>query len=398
MYKPTIRVYRISEEDRSLIGIQAPPNSVLLAMIEGLDGLFYSARHELHCMIEKPFTVKYLLSYFHKQAWLDLSQLRKMPTGEESVKHLLVKHRILNTDKQEALDRVMRQLEVQRYSDQTVASYRSALTLFLKYFNDIPLEKIDEEDVMDFNKVMIIDQGLSVSTQRQFTGAIKHFFTRQLHTEIDVTRLEYARKSWYLPVVLSKEEVTAMFRCTRNDKHRIILLTLYAQGLRCSELLDLKLADIDLQRDKIHVRNAKGRRERCLPMSKILKQVIGNYLMAYKPKEYLLNGKDKPRYSATSVRKVVSGAAKQAGIAKRVTPHTLRHSYATHCLELGLGLRYIQEFLGHRSPKTTMIYTHIRNDKVYVNPLDELVKGLMTDADKGQETGSVAFIPPGKGG
>lgn len=105
-------------------------------MIEGLDGLFYSARHELHCMIEKPFTVKYLLSYFHKQAWLDLSQLRKMPTGEESVKHLLVKHRLLNTDKQEALDRVVRQLEVQRYSDQTVASYRSALRLFLKYFYD----------------------------------------------------------------------------------------------------------------------------------------------------------------------------------------------------------------------------------------------------------------------
>lgn len=372
-----IRLYRIKEGEQKLLGIQHPNDPVIERLVAGQEGVYFSARHEIYVMPEQAHTVKRLLDRFRGKIWLNISHLRKFPEGEESIRAVSVPYRTMLPDKLEALDRLMRTMEVSRYSRSTVTQYRSALALFLKYYNHRPIASLDMEDVIEYNKVMIIDQGKSASTQRQLTGALKHFFARVIESPIDSAELEYARKSNFLPTVLNKEEIMAMVRKARNDKHRLIILTLYAQGLRRQELLDLKVADVDLERGMLHVRQGKGGKDRCLPLSKVLTRVLRNYLHTYEPKVYLLNGQKAEQYSGTSVGKVVKDAARRAGIRKQVTPHTLRHSYATHCLELGMGLRYIQDFLGHYSVKTTMRYTHIRNNKVHVNPLDELAKGML---------------------
>lgn len=387
-----IHVYRIREENGCLIGLQPPKDPVIERLVEGQDGAFFSGRHEMYCIRESPETVRALLNDFRGKVWLDIDHLRKFPKGEESIKAHSIEHRTLPIDKLEVLDKLMRRLRVQRYSSSTIAQYRSILELFLKYFQHRPMDSLDIEDVMEYNQVMILDRGRSESSQRQLTGALKHLFQHVVGSPLDSTELAYARKSFFLPTVLSKEEVMTLVRAARNDKHRVIILTLYAQGLRRQEMLDLKVEDIDMDRGMLHIRQGKGAKDRSLPLSKVLREVLSNYLNAYQPDVYLLNGQNSLQYSGTSLGKVVKDAAKRAGIKKKVTPHSLRHSYATHCLELGMGLRYIQEFLGHRSVKTTMRYTHIRNDCPQLNPLDELVKGVRQDhiikAQKGD------YIPP----
>ena len=268
-------------------------------------------------------------------------------------------------------------MEVQRYSAQTIASYISCLSQFFAFFRDIDVDEITNEHVLAFNKEYVLKKGLSASSQRQFTGALKLFFEKRMHRALNLEELEYAKKTEKLPTVLSKEEITAMIRCARNRKHKLILMILYAQGLRRSELVNLKLADLDFDRKLIYVRNGKGSKDRILPLSEILYSMLRSYIEANNPNEYLLNGQKKLKYSETSIGKVVKDCGYRAGIKKRVTPHVLRHSYATHCLELGMNLRYIQEFLGHKSPKTTMIYTHVRSHLKQANPLDELTKTLV---------------------
>ncbi len=376
-----IKLYRILFSNKPFLGLDSYNDPLLFHWIEEIPGIRWSDRFEIHMMMEEPETVRQLLARFRDKVWLDLSDLRKHTKGRIHTIEDTVRRRALCIEKQEALSGFERYLRVQRYSPRTIKNYTGAVELFLKYFNEADLKTLNNEDILEYNDRMLIQMNKSASSQRQFTGAIKHFFIKRLKTAVDWEELEYARKSYHLPTVLSKEEVVAMIQSVQNDKHRLIILTLYAQGLRRAELLDIRLNDIDLDRESIHVRNAKGNKDRSLPLSKVLKQVLIHYLQAYRPEIYLLNGKKGEPYSGGSIGKVVKRAAHEAGIKKKVTPHTLRHSYATHCLELGMGLRYIQTFLGHKSPKTTMIYTHIRNDKIHVNPLDELTREMI-GADK----------------
>ena len=176
--------------------------------------------------------------------------------------------------------------------------------------------------------------------------------------------------------MLSKEEIRKLLVCTTNLKHKAVLGTIYSAGLRISEALNLRIGDVDILRMQIHVRNAKGRKDRYIKLSEANLLILKQYLPKYAPHGYLFEGPKNRKYSSSSVRQILGRSCKRAGIKKRVTPHTLRHSYATHLLELGIDLRYVQEFLGHKKPETTMIYTHISSEKVgnMANPLDELFK------------------------
>lgn len=175
-----------------------------------------------------------------------------------------------------------------------------------------------------------------------------------------------------LPSVLSKEEVIDLLRATHNLKHRTILALLYSCGLRISEVLRLRLADIDLDRRQLVIYQAKGRKDRYVVLAESTIPLLLNYVSSYKPKGYLFQGSKGGVYSTTSIRAFLKRSCKRAGIRKRVTPHTLRHSYATHLVEDGVNLRLIQELLGHSKPETTMIYTHVaKKDLLAVrSPLD----------------------------
>ena len=171
--------------------------------------------------------------------------------------------------------------------------------------------------------------------------------------------IDRPKKERNLPIVLSQEEVKQLFSVVTNLKHKTILMLAYSAGLRMGEVLNLKLVDIDRERFQIRVEEAKGKKDRITTLSTRLVVVLDQYYEQYKPTYYVFEGRDGTKYSSSSVQNIVKRAAAKAGIMKRTTMHTLRHSFATHCLEQGIDLRYIQSMLGHESSKTTEIYTHV---------------------------------------
>ena len=194
--------------------------------------------------------------------------------------------------------------------------------------------------------------------------------------------LERPRNEKKIPEVLSHNEVLRIFMATPNLKHRCILVMLYSCGLRISELINLKIEDIDFDRKQLKVRKGKGKKDRVVSLSTKIYGLMNDYLNSYTPKVFMFNGQNGGRYSAVSVRKFLAKATKKAGIKKSVSPHTLRHTYATHLLESGVDLKYVQELLGHSRPETTQIYLHVTQKKLLEvsSPIDT----LLNEAEKEQ--------------
>nr|WP_321235680.1 tyrosine-type recombinase/integrase [uncultured Psychroserpens sp.] len=199
--------------------------------------------------------------------------------------------------------------------------------------------------------------------------------------------LQRPKKSKKLPEVLSIEEILRLIQVTHNLKHRAIITLLYSGGLRIGELINLKLIDININRKQIHIRQSKGRKDRYIVLSDSFLPLFQNYYLSYLPKVYFVEGPKGTSYSASSVRKFLKRSCKLANIKRSITPHTLRHSYATHLLEQGVGLRHIQMLLGHSKPETTMIYTHVaRKDLMQVkSPLDRALDDLNKNGKNSQK-------------
>lgn len=269
------------------------------------------------------------------------------------------------------------------YSESTVKTYSSFVADFFNYLKETPLNTISNRDVEKFIEDVFVPRKYSISTHRQFVSAIK--LLKALYPECKIEELQLKRpsKSRILPTVLSKEEVIDLLRYTKNLKHRAVLAMIYSAGLRISELLNLQLSHIDVDRRQILVKNSKGRKDRNVILAESIIPLMNNYLMSYRPDRYFVEGKPYQQYSAESIRAFLHRASKLAKITKNVTPHTLRHSYATHLLENGIDLRYIQELLGHAKPETTMIYTHVtKKDLMKIeSPLDLALKS-MAETDK----------------
>ncbi|MGI9530963.1 site-specific tyrosine recombinase/integron integrase [Lutimonas sp.] len=270
-------------------------------------------------------------------------------------------------------------------SESTVRTYYIHILDFTIYLKGKAIVDIENRDVERFVEDVCVSRKYSVSTHRQVISAIKQFASFHPACRIENPGLERPHKSRFLPVVLSKQEVIDLLRNTRNLKHKAVLALLYSSGLRIGELINLELNDIDVDRRQIFIRNGKGRKDRYVIMAESFRQLFQNYLMTYKPKRFFVEGqKEGEQYTPTSIRQFLKRACKLARINKKVTPHTLRHSYATHLLEQGVDLRYIQELLGHSRPETTMIYTHVsKRDMLNIeSPLDTLIKQMTTPQNK----------------
>lgn len=268
-------------------------------------------------------------------------------------------------------------LEGKRYSLSTKKTYTHFVQKFLNYHGF--KKSYDLRDVDRFVENDIAGKKYSISSHRQCISAIKLYFEYTEQDEVDTSKLSRPRKSTYLPGVLSKEEVLDLLRATRNLKHRCILALLYASGLRIGELLNLKLQDIDVDRRQILIRQSKGRKDRYVMLAESFLPLFFNYLQTYSPEIYFAEGSKASPYCSSAVRSFLQRSCKRAKIRKRVSPHTLRHSYATHMLENGIDLRHIQMLLGHSRPETTMIYTHVtQHDLARIkSPLDESIKEIM---------------------
>lgn len=275
-------------------------------------------------------------------------------------------------------------LKGKRYSQSTIDTYTFFVADFINFHTKIDLENLTNRNVEEFIETVFIERNYSVSSQRQFISALKIFIVFNPQTKINNLQLERPKRSRQLPIVLSQEEIIRLLQCTKNLKHRAALAFIYSSGFRISELINLELHHIDMDRNQILIQNAKGRKDRYVPLAKSFKPLLINYISTYQPKRFFIEGKPKEKYSAGSIRAFLKTSCKLAKIYKRVTPHCLRHSFATHLLENGIDLRLIQELLGHSKPETTMIYTHVTQKSLMkvTSPLDIAVKNY-TNTTKG---------------
>ena len=265
-----------------------------------------------------------------------------------------------------------------RYSTSTVNVYSGFVYDFLIYLDATALKDLNDKHVRLFIEEVVVTKEYSISTHRQLISALKQFFLFYPETNISELPLMRPKKSKKLPAVLSQEEVIDLIRSTKNLKHRAILGLLYSAGLRIGELTSLQLRNIHIDRRQVYIENGKGRKDRYVVLAESILPMLNNYFNTYKPTTYFVEGGIGTPYSESSIRKFLQRSCKAAGITKRVTPHTLRHSYATHLLENGIGLRHIQELLGHSKPETTMIYTHVAKKDLLdiTSPLDLIVNQL----------------------
>lgn len=266
-------------------------------------------------------------------------------------------------------------MNYRRYSKNTIKTYSDALQSFFKFNATENIEELTIEHLIKFNNEHILKNNYSASYQNQVINAIKLFYRNRFNRTMEVDFIQRPRREKRLPNVLSKAEVKSILEAPINLKHRAMLSLIYACGLRRSELLNLTLKDILSDRHLIFIQQSKGKKDRMLPVSDKLICMLREYYRAYKPKTWLFEGQiPGEQYSERSLQLVLNQALNKAKIKKPVTLHWLRHSYATHLLENGTDLRYIQELLGHSSSKTTEIYTHVSTHSIQKikSPFDDL--------------------------
>jgi site-specific recombinase XerD len=263
---------------------------------------------------------------------------------------------------------------VENYSGQTIKSYSSALKLFLEFVEKLKVDKITEKEIQDYLYYCKKDKNYSFSAMRQAMASIRYLYLKILHKPLPDNFSMQQRRPDKLPVVLSQEEIYKLLEVTTNLKHKTILLLIYSAGLRLGELLSLKIGDIDSNSLKIHIRESKGIKDRYIMLSKNVLMLLREYYNSYRPKVHIIEGQYGGKYSPTSVQNIFRTALKKAGINKSATVHTLRHSFATHLLEEGTDIRYIQELLGHKKLETTQIYTHVSSYSInrIKSPADNL--------------------------
>ncbi len=271
-------------------------------------------------------------------------------------------------------DIMLQKLETMRYSANTIGSYTQLFEEFINFYPSRPIDEISEEEIVVYIHYLVKERGISSSYQNQAINAIKFYYEKVKGGSRTFYKLERPLKEQKLPTVLSVEEVQAMIKSCTNLKHKTIMMLCYSAGLRVSELLNLRVKDVDSNRMQLFIRAAKGKKDRYTLLSEKLLPLLRDYYMEYKPKDFLIEGSDGGAYSERSVQSIIKQAVKSVKIRKRVSVHTLRHSFATHLLENGTDLRYIQSFLGHSSSKTTEVYTHVTS-KAFLgikSPLDDL--------------------------
>lgn len=261
--------------------------------------------------------------------------------------------------------------EMQRlgYSKLSIKNYSNSVEVFFRQSKADHPKNIHEEEIREY-----LGRFAAQNTQRSIHGAIKLFYKICMRQPDKFKWIPYARKSEKLPIVLSVEEVQSMFSACANLKHKAILAILYSCGLRVSELINLKWEHLDRSRGIINILQAKGKKDRQVPLSSQLIQILTEYWKEYKTKTYVFAGQFGEQYSTRSVGEVMKQLAKKAGINKRVYTHLMRHNSFTHLLEAGIDLSIIQKIAGHSSPKTTQVYTHISHNLISSvhNPLNNI--------------------------
>ncbi len=250
-------------------------------------------------------------------------------------------------------------LRIRNYAQRTISTYVAAVARFARHFHRSP-DRLHAQHVRQY-QLHLLAQHASWSQFNQTVAALRFFYAFTLQRHNVVTMIPYGKKPKSLPAVLSPEEVARLFDTVANRRYRLILQTAYAAGLRVSEVVGLHVGDIDAARRVLHIRNAKGHKDRLVPLSVVLLERLRDYWRQYRPRLWLFPGQTPGSHvSIGQVQRICRQAVRDAGITKKASMHTLRHSYATHLLESGTDLATLQKLLGHNQLSTTLRYTHIQ--------------------------------------
>lgn len=361
-------------DNQKMIGIKFYPDRLIQSLIKSLPDPKWSKAHNMAYILNNKYNMDILFTTFKGHVWINYNRFltnRPINTSNENFDVAWFRKREPISGYKTCPEAYLLKLELKRYANSTVKTYVTFFEIFMNYHNDRELNELDEADIRAFLQ-SLVQQKRSNSYVNQAINAIKFYYEAVLGMPNRFYDIERPRKRSTLPKVISKPEVLSIIENTNNIKHRCIVELLYGSGLRRSELLNLKLSDVDSKRMLIRVEDSKGNKDRQTLLSKTALNDLRVYFKEYRPRTYLFEGKNGKKYSAQSVLKIVINAAEKARIPVRVTPHVLRHSFATHLLESGTDLRQIQVLLGHSSTKTTEVYTHVAVNtfESIKNPLD----------------------------
>ena len=359
-------------DQQKMIGLLFYTDKVLEALIKTLPNAAWSPAYGMFYIENTKKNLNLIFETYRGIAWINCNYFFKnriIQRDNPKVSQNFMQQQLQK--KRNCPETYIQKLIIKRYSKNTIKSYISAFETFMDHFAGIEIDSLSENDIRSYIRYLHREKK-SNSYINLAINCIKFYYEIVLGMPNRFYAVERPRKQRKLPKVISKAAVLAMIDQTNNHKHRCILSLLYSAGLRRSELLNLKLTDIDSQRMLIHVVQAKGNKDRYTLLSATVLRELRSYYKAWKPQTYVFEGAPGQPYSNASVAKIVNSASQKAGITQRVTPHTLRHSFATHLLENGTDLRYIQALLGHSSSKTTEIYTHVATNsfRMIKNPLD----------------------------
>ncbi|WP_240751553.1 site-specific tyrosine recombinase/integron integrase [Flagellimonas onchidii] len=343
------------------IGLQFKSDRVIQALIEQVPHIIWSNDFNMYHLPNTKQNLELIFKIFKGEVWINGSFFftdRKSINKNKPIDVQWFRVRELHPDRKRCPESYLSKLEILRYSNNTVRAYVNCFEAFINHYHERNPLEIDENEIREYLKVLI-RQGKSNSYVNQALNSIKFYYEVVNGMPNRFYSIERPRKEKRLPEVLSKKEIINIIENTNNLKHRCIVELLYSSGLRRNELLELKPNDIDSKRMMVRIRQGKGNKDRLTILSKNTLDDLRRYYKEYRPKNYLFEGVRGNRYSSSSVLNIIVNAAKKAGINRRVTPHMLRHSFATHLLEKGTDIRHIQLLLGHGSTRTTEIYTHV---------------------------------------
>lgn len=386
-----VTITSITHKGISCFGISFKFNNAIKEKVQGIGGVRWSASKQIFYISTNAITLNVLCTQLKKKGiYVDYSQL-KNPTRKISKRKSRRIPRKISEANKEIVRAFVSYLRGLRLSENTVKVYFTFVADFVEFIKEKPLDELTNIDVRLYVEHQVKHKKYAISTHRQLVSAIKHFGAFLPESKLVIDQLPRPSNSRYLPTVLSKEEVIDILRATQNLKHRTVIALLYSAGLRIGEVIDLELRSIDIDRRQLFIKNGKGRKDRVVVLAESFIPLYRNYYMTYSPKRFFIESPTYGKYSPSSIRNFLKRSCNQAGIKKKVTPHTLRHSYATHLIENGVGLRYVQDLLGHAKPETTMIYTHVaKKDLLKIqSPLDTAFIAL-SKTDKGAQNQSLS--------
>lgn len=377
-----IRLEAIAHNGTRRLALRFPYDSELIAAAKTM-GAQWSRTHNCWHVPNGGESMKAVFAAYKGLAWVDTTALfaptkQSLRSAKPTPSAAPTKPAApaMSTAQLEALEQMRRKLEIARYSPNSIKTYLNATKQIFQHYAEKHPNDIGKEDIEAYQHHLARGNA-SNSYLNQVVNAVRYYYKDVVGDPSRVSFIERPRKERKLPSVLSEEEVGALLRSVDNLKHRCILMLIYSGGLRLSELTNLRLADLATDRHQLIVRGGKGNKDRITLLSPKVMEPLQAYLKAYAPKEHVFEGADGGPYSPRSVQLVFHRAKDKAGIITPASVHTLRHSFATHLLEKGTDLRYIQTLLGHSSSKTTEIYTHVSTNALgkIRSPLDDLDLG-----------------------